>query len=56
MKVPAIITKLQKEQVEVEDLTNSQLDVAVAWAIGNDPELSSLLDDEVDFRLNKDGF
>lgn len=50
MKPPAIITRLQKGLVEVEDLTNAQLDKAIAWAVHNDPAMLVDLDDEADFR------
>ena len=48
---PGLIDSVKKGRRDIADLTNAQLDAMVAWAISNDPELSSELDDEVDFRL-----
>lgn len=48
---PGLISSVKNGRRDIADLTNAQLDAMVAWAINNDPELSSELDDEVDFRL-----
>jgi len=48
---PGLISSVKNGRRDIADLTNAQLDAMCAWAINNDPELSSELDDEVDFRL-----
>jgi len=47
---PSIVSRIQAGKIEVEDLTNKQLDTAIQWAVHNDGNLLSRLDDEVEFR------
>jgi hypothetical protein len=55
MRTPAIITKIRRVDsgawdMGMADFSSSDLERALTWALSNDPNITVLIEDELDFR------